>query len=106
MPVAYGSRKLSDCERRYSAVERECLAIIFAITKFRFYLVGKPFVLEVDHRPLVYLHKFMGGNHKLMRWALALQPFRFRIVHVPGKDNHGADLLSRAIAKDENDSGT
>ena len=77
-------------------IERECLAIIFATSKFKFYLSGKPFILEVDHRPLVYLNKFKGSNARLMRWALALQPMRFTITYIAGKDNHGADLLSRS----------
>ena len=64
--------------------------------KFKYYLYGKQFVLEVDHKPLVYLNKFKGENSRLMRWALSLQPYRFTIVHIPGRDNVGADLLSRA----------
>ena len=95
-PVAFASRKLLDREKSYSAIERECLSIVFGIDKFRFYLLGKEFLLEVDHRPLIYLNKLKGSNARLMRWALCLQSYRFRIVHVPGKDNLGADLLSRS----------
>ena len=95
-PVAYASRKLLDREKRYSAIERECLSIVFGVDKFRYYLLGKEFLLEVDHRPLVYLNKLKGSNARLMRWALCLQTYRFRIVYVPGKENLGADLLSRS----------
>ena len=95
-PVSYASRKLLDREKRYSAIERECLSIVFGVDKFRYYLLGKEFLLEVDHRPLIYLNKLKGSNARLMRWALCLQPYRFRIVYVPGKDNLGADLLSRS----------
>ena len=95
-PVAYASRKLNDAERRYSTIERECLAVIFAISKFRNYLVGRKFILEVDHKPLVYLNKFKTTNDRLMRWALGLQPYHFQIVHIPGTQNLGADLLSRS----------
>lgn len=94
-PVAYASRKLQDRERRYSTVERECLAIIFGIQRFEYYLLGKEFVLEVDHKPLVYMNTKRSGNNRLVRWSLSLQPFRFRIVHIAGKDNIGADALSR-----------
>ena len=92
-PVSYASRKLQDRERRYSTIERECLAIVFGIHKFDFYLRGKEFILEIDHKPLVYLEKFKGKNDRILRWALGLQPYKFRVVHVAGSDNIGADLL-------------
>ena len=95
-PVAYTSRKLLPREVNYSTVEKELLAVIFAMHKFKYYLLGKQFILEVDHRPLVYLNKFKGDNGRLVRWALSLQPYDFRIVYIPVKDNVGADLLSRS----------
>ena len=96
-PVAYGSRKLMPRETRYSTVERELLGVMFAINRFKYYLLGKSFILEVDHRPLVYLKRFKGENPRLMRWALSLQAFDFHIVYIAGKDNVGADLLSRSF---------
>jgi hypothetical protein len=84
-----------DRERRYSTIERECLAVVYAIEKFHFYLVGSEFILEVDHRPLIFLSKFKGSNNRLMRWALSMQPYCYRIVYIPGRDNIGADFLSR-----------
>ena len=95
-PVAYASRKLLDREKRYSTIERECLAVVFAISRFDFYLRGKEFILEVDHKPLLHLATFKGENDRLLRWALALQTYKFRVVHIAGKDNLGADLLSRS----------
>lgn len=95
-PVAYASRKLSDSERKYSTIERECLGIVFGVQRFKFYLLGAEFILEVDHKPLVYLKNFKGNNSRLLRWALSLQPYRFRLVHIAGCDNVGADFLSRA----------
>lgn len=94
-PVAYASRKLKASEKNYSVIEKECLAIVWTIQKFIRYLYGVEFVLETDHRPLVHLNKAKVSNARLMRWALLLQPFRFRIVAVKGKDNVGADYLSR-----------
>ena len=94
-PIAYASRKLLDRERRYSTIERECLAIVFGVNKFDFFLRGKEFFLEVDHKPLVYLEKFKGRNDRVLRWALGLQPYKYRVVHIAGSDNIGADLLSR-----------
>lgn len=95
-PVAYASRKLSDRERKYSTIERECLGIIFGVKRFNYYLQGTEFILEVDHKPLIYLRKFKGNNSRLQRWALSLQPYKFRLVHIAGQDNVGADFLSRA----------
>lgn len=62
-------------------------------------MLGKEFVLEVDHRPLVFLNKFKGCNDRVMRWAISLQPYRFRIVYIPGRDNIGADLLSSDVGE-------
>ncbi|KAK3880412.1 hypothetical protein Pcinc_015095 [Petrolisthes cinctipes] len=77
-PLAYASRKLLDRERKYATIERECLAIVFRVQKFEYYLMGKEFILEVDHQPLIYRNKSKHANSRLTRWALALQPFRFR----------------------------
>ena len=96
-PVCYASRKLLDREKRYSTIERECLAIVFGIVKFDLYLRGKEFILEIDHRPLIYLNTFKGRNDRLLRWSLSIQSYSFRIVHISGKDNVGADLLSRNL---------
>ena len=94
-PIAYASRKLKGSEVSYATVEKECLAIVWAIQKFQRYLYGREFVLETDHKPLVYLNRAKVANSRLMRWALALQPYRFRIVAIKGKDNVGGDYLSR-----------
>ena len=95
-PVAYASRKLLQREQAYATVEKECLALIWAVTKFQRYLYGKEFIVETDHEPLTYLNKAKQTNAKLMRWALALQPFRFRIQAIKGSENVGADYLSRS----------
>lgn len=94
-PVAYASRKLLDREKRYSTIERECLAIVWAVDKFSRYLYGRAFSLETDHQPLLYLNKQKVSNSRLMRWALLLQPYRIRIKAIRGIDNLGADFLSR-----------
>ncbi|KAK3887598.1 hypothetical protein Pcinc_008302 [Petrolisthes cinctipes] len=77
-PIAYAIRKLQDREKRYSTVERECLAVVYGITKFNYYLRGKEFILEVNHKPLLYLETFKGKNDRVLRWALNLQSYRFR----------------------------
>ena len=96
-PVHYISRKLLAPETKYATIERECLAVIWAIEKFKFYLFGKQFIIETDHMPLKYLKSLKGKNDRLVRWALALQPYNYRVVYIKGSDNHGADFLSRAF---------
>ena len=94
-PVAYASRKLLDREKRYSVMERECLGIVWGIKKFALYLYGKQFTLQTDHRPLEFLKVSKFDNPRIMSWVLALQSFVFRVEHIKGKDNVGADFLSR-----------
>ena len=94
-PVAYASRKLNKAEVNYSTVEKECLACVWAIQKFQRYLYGREFTLETDHQPLVFLSKSKLTNSRLMRWALLLQPYKFHVVSIPGKQNVAADYLSR-----------
>ena len=95
LPVAYASRKLQTREKSYAVIEKECLAVVWGIQKFHRYLYGTEFVLETDHQPLTYLNKSKTENSRLMRWALQLQPYRFRIVAIKGSENIGADYLSR-----------
>ena len=94
-PVAYFSRKLLPREERYSTVEKECLAIKLGIQAFRVYLMGKPFVIQTDHRSLVWLDRLKENNARLTRWSLALQPYQFIVQHRSGRANGNADALSR-----------
>ncbi|CAC5377451.1 unnamed protein product [Mytilus coruscus] len=95
MPIAYASRKLKKSEVIYSTIEKECFVIVWVIQKFQRYLYGREFILETDNQPLTYLNKKKVANARLMRWALTLHSYRFRIVVVKGKDNTGADYHSR-----------
>ena len=95
-PVAYASKKLLPREKAYSVMEKECLAIVWAVRKFEPYLYGRCFILETDHQPLMYLQRAKVANGRIMRWALALQPYRFKIEAIKGSDNVGADFLSRS----------
>ena len=95
LPIAYASKKLLPRERNYSVIEKECLGIIWGVEKFRKYLYGVEFLLETDHKPLSYMQTAKVLNPRIMRWAMKLQPYRFRIVAIRGRDNLGADYLSR-----------
>ncbi|GFW31249.1 retrovirus-related Pol polyprotein from transposon 17.6 [Trichonephila clavipes] len=58
---------------------------------------GNSFLLMTDHNPLVWLNRNVSSDPRLMRWALALQPYNFRIVHRSGKSHKNADSLSRSV---------
>lgn len=94
-PVAYVSRKLTGPETRYSTIERECLAIIWGISKLSRYLYGRKFILQTDHKPLVFLKTSVYHNSRIMRWMLALQEFQFSVETIKGTENLLADNLSR-----------
>jgi hypothetical protein len=100
-PVAYASRKLLPREMNYPIIERECLSIVWGIQKFHNYLYGQSFILETDHQPLSYLNKTEFQNSRIMRWALALQPYRFSVRYIKGSLNVGADFLSRHTNEEE-----
>ena len=95
-PVVYISRKLSDRETRYSTIEKECLAIRWAVDALRYYLLGRSFTLCSDHAPLQWLHRMKDANARITRWYLALQPFKFKVIHRPGSQMVVADFLSRS----------
>ena len=96
-PVAYYSRKLLPREQKYSTVEQECLAINLA---FSVYLLGKPFVVQTDHRTLRWLDWAKDTNARLTRWSLALQPYQFTVENRQGKANCNADALSRMSSEE------
>lgn len=94
-PVTLWSRKLSDTEQRYSTTEREALAIVYFLEKFRHYLLGRQFLLVTDHKPLLYIVQGGALNSKLARWSLRIQEFNFDIAHISGPQMVVADALSR-----------
>ncbi|GFS96240.1 transposon Tf2-9 polyprotein [Trichonephila clavipes] len=83
-PILYLSKKFSEVEKRYCTTEKECAGIAFAIKKLHYYLDGNSFLVMTDHNPLVWLNRNVSSNPRLMRWALTLQPYNFRIVHRSG----------------------
>ena len=93
--VACASKKLKGAELNYSVIEKECFAIVWGIKRFDPYLMGRPFVVQSDHQPLEFLQGMKASNKRLMRWAMALQPYNITIQAIPGAENCGADFLSR-----------
>ncbi len=94
-PVVYISRKLLPREVNYSTVEKECLAVKWALDSLRYYLLGRKFRLETDHRALAWLGRMRDTNARITRWFLAMQPFDFEVLYMSGSQNCTADFLSR-----------
>ena len=97
-PVSYFSKKLKSHQKSYSVIEKEALALLLALENFEVYVCSPSHAVTVysDHNPLSFVNKMKNKNPRLTRWALALQPYNISIVHIKGKDNMIADLLSRS----------
>ncbi len=95
-PVAYSSRACTEVEKRYSQVERECLAATWAVEKNQQYLIGKKFDLITDHQPLVSLlnKPLKKAPLRIERMRVKLMGFDFEVKYRPGKNNP-ADWSSR-----------
>ena len=101
-PVAFASRSLSQAEQNYVMIEKECLSIVFAITRFHEYCYGRSFTVLNDHKPLkaIFTKPLIKAPPRLQRLMLKLQPYDFVLQYVPGKDMTVPDALSRASLKD------
>ena len=95
-PVLYLSLKLLPREQNYATIEKECLAIKWAICSLQYDLLGRKFKIITDHQPLHWLNKMKDSNKRLTRWSLDLQPYSFEVIHRKGLCNGNADSLSRA----------
>lgn len=95
LPIAYASKTFTSGESNKPTIEQELIAIHFAINHFRPYIYGTVFTVKSDHRPLIYLFGLKDPSSKLTRIRLELEEYNFVVEHIPGKDNVGADALSR-----------
>ncbi|KAK9739157.1 RNase H-like domain found in reverse transcriptase [Popillia japonica] len=94
--VAYGSRSLTATEGRYSQIEKEMLAITWAMKHFHIYLFGVNFCLHTDHKPLVSILQNPKSNPsaRIERLRLRIQAYTFITHHQKGSSNP-ADYISR-----------
>jgi hypothetical protein len=92
-PIGFASQKFSPAATRWSTIEQESYGIYFAVKHFSYFLACKPFILETDHRNLLWMEA--SAVPKIIRWKIYLQDFSFLIRHISGKNNNVADWLSR-----------
>ena len=93
--IAYASRVLSRTERNYSTTRRELLAVLFGFKQFRQFLLGRHFVLRVDHSALTYLRKTPEIIGQAARWLDYIEEYNFSIVHRSGSAHSNCAALSR-----------
>ena len=97
--VYYASKTLNEAHRNYTTIEKELLAVVYALDKFRAYLVGSDIIISMDHSALKYLLTKKNAKARLIIWVLMLQEFNLQIRDKKGVENFVVDHLSRlAIA--------
>jgi len=96
VPITFVSRALTPTESRYSQLEREALAAVWACERLHRFIFGSEFTLITDHKPLIVLlgQRNVKLSARMERWRLRLEPYAYRIIYRPGKDNP-ADWMSR-----------
>ena len=99
-PVAFASRTMTETERRYSQIEKECLALMFGCTRFDHHLHGRENITAVtDHKPLektILAKSINSAPKRLQRMMLRLQKYRLNIVYKKGTQMYISDHLSRS----------
>ncbi|RVW21420.1 Retrovirus-related Pol polyprotein from transposon 17.6 [Vitis vinifera] len=95
--IYYASKTLNEAQRNYTTIEKELLAVVFALDKFRAYLVGSFIVVFTDHSALKYLLTKQDAKARLIIWIILLQEFNLQIRDKKGVENVVADHLSRLV---------
>ena len=93
--VYYASKTLNEAYRNYTTTEKELMAVVYALDKFRAYLIGADIIIFTDHSALKYLFTKQNAKARLIRWVLLLQEFNLQIQDKKGVENVVADHLSR-----------
>uniref|UniRef100_A0A2N9H8H7 RNA-directed DNA polymerase n=1 Tax=Fagus sylvatica TaxID=28930 RepID=A0A2N9H8H7_FAGSY len=94
-PIAFYSKAISLRALGRSTYEKELMAIVHSVHKWRNYLLGRRFQIRTDHRSLKYLLEQRVTTMDQQRWIVKLMGFDYEIVYRPGRDNKAADALSR-----------
>lgn len=98
--ISMASRILRINELNFTISEKELLACVWALMKFRIFILGTDLTIITDHKALTFLMRSRLLSSRLSRWILLIQQFDFKIVHSPGRLNIVADILSRFPIKE------
>ena len=98
--ISFLARALKPAERNYGAPKLELLGLIYAITKFRPYLFGHEFTVYTDHDSLTDLFTTSRPKAVSGQWVEVLSEMPFKVVHLPGIENHLPDMLSRLVSSE------
>ena len=93
--ICCSSRSLNQAEKAYPATKLECHAIVWAVAKFRPYLMSMPFKVYTDDYVLHWLKTMRTGSALLHCWSAALEEYDFSVKHRPGKSQPHVNRLSR-----------
>ena len=91
---SYASRLFKGAQEHYGITEKECLAVVWAVRYFRFYLYGTEFQIVMDHAALKWLMNIQDPTGRFARWALSLQAYKFIIVYREAKKHTNVDTLT------------
>lgn len=94
-PIAYHSQLFSGKALQGSVYEKELMAIVFAVKKWRSYLLGHHFIIRTDQKALKYLLEQRIIDEDQQKWVVKLMGFKFEVLYKPGKENRVVDALSR-----------
>lgn len=100
-PIAYLSKALSPKHLGMSTYEKEMLAVIMAIQKWRAYLLGQHFVIKTDHEAIKYIIEQKITTSLQQKWVSKLLGFDYSVVYKKGSENLAADALSRFHEEDK-----
>ncbi|KAM1839775.1 hypothetical protein ACFX14_014565 [Malus domestica] len=99
--IYYASRTLNDAQLNYSTTQKELLAVVFALDKFRSYLLGTKVIIYIDHAAFKYLLTKKEAKPRLIRWMLLLQELDVEIRDKKRSENVVADHLSRLVHEED-----
>ena len=102
-PIQFGSRKFSKPAFNWDVPKKEAYGMFFGVTSCAYYLRGKEFLVETDHRNLQWIE--MNQSPIVIRWRIALQSFQFKIRHITRKINLVADWQASANMRELLDAG-
>lgn len=94
-PIAFMSKVLTTQHQALSVCEKELLALVIAIQKWRPYLIGRKFVVRTDHQSLKHLLEQRISTPAQQRWLTKLMGYDYTVTYKKGKENSAADALSR-----------